>query len=97
MNVEHQNKFSPFEISYVVNLDGGTERLNRRTTELPKFFLRWSRPRCPELVAGSGKHVEVVMVAYDVQDVSTLGHVVVVGSLSQRLPVPDARTTCTKR
>jgi len=22
---------------------------------------RWSRPRCPELVAGSGKHVEVVV------------------------------------
>jgi len=23
---------------------------------------RWSRPRCPELVAGSGKHVVVVVV-----------------------------------
>jgi len=41
---------------------------------------RWSRPRCPELVAGSGKHVEVVMWSNDVQEVSTIGHVVVVGS-----------------
>jgi len=33
---------------------------------------RWNGARCPELVAGSGKQVEVVlMVAYDVQDVST--------------------------
>jgi hypothetical protein len=52
---------------------------------------RWSGPRCPELVAGSGKHVVVVMVAYDVQDVSTLGHVVVGQvTLSHRLcPITD--------
>ena len=39
---------------------------------------QWSRPRCPGLVAGSGKHVEVVMWSNDVQEVSTIGHVVVV-------------------
>jgi len=40
---------------------------------------RWSRPGCPELVAGSGKQVEVVVMVYQ-HTVSTVGHVVVVGS-----------------
>jgi hypothetical protein len=45
-----------------------------------KNHWRWSRPRCPELVAGSGKQVEVVIVSTDVQEVSMMGHVVVVES-----------------
>ena len=39
---------------------------------------QWSRPRCPELVAGSGEHVVLVLVlSNDVQQVSRLGHVIV--------------------
>jgi len=42
------------------------------------FYIRkvcWSRPRCPELVAGSRKQVEVVMMATDVHgNLSRMGH-----------------------
>ena len=41
----------------------------------------WNGPRCPELVAGSGKQVEVVVMPNDVQDMSTMDHVVMVGSV----------------
>jgi len=41
---------------------------------------RWSRPGCPELVAGSGKQVEVVVMGLTTYRMSTVGHVVVVGS-----------------
>ena len=60
--------------------------------------LRWSRPRCPELVAGSGKHVEVVMWSNDVQEVSTIGHVVVVGSPYHMYPLQngDSSSPCKK-
>jgi hypothetical protein len=38
--------------------------------------VRWSRPGCPELVAGSGKQVEVRMMATDVHgNLSRMGHV----------------------
>ena len=37
---------------------------------------RWSRPRCPELVAGSGKHVGMMICAMDEHgNLSTKGHV----------------------
>ena len=36
---------------------------------------RWSRPRCPELVAGSGKHIEVVMSTDIHGNLPTMGHV----------------------
>jgi hypothetical protein len=37
---------------------------------------RWSRPGCPKLVAGSGKQVEVVVMATDVhENLPMMGHV----------------------
>jgi len=51
----------------------------------PSTCGRWNGARCPELVAGSGKQVEVVVMSNDVQEVSTMGHVVVGQvTLSQR-------------
>jgi len=52
---------------------------------------RWNGARCPELVAGLGKQVEVVMWSNDVQEVSTIGHVVVVGSPYHMYPPPKWR------
>jgi len=55
-------------MGHVVVVD--PQRIELKYTDT--FWERWNGARCPELVAGSGKQVEVVlMVAYDVQDVST--------------------------
>jgi len=43
----------------------GRPQLGKHVDNLPRLLKewleRWSRPGCPELVAGSGKQVEVVM------------------------------------
>jgi hypothetical protein len=51
---------------------------------------RWSRPGCPELVAGSGKQVEVVVMGLTTYRMYLrIGHVVVVGSPYHMYPPPN--------
>ena len=55
------------------NTDSGGMRVRGQSTPSSP---RWSRPRCPELVAGSGKHVGMMIEAMDEHgNLSTKGHV----------------------
>ena len=55
------------------NTDSGGMRVKGRSKPSSP---RWSRPRCPELVAGLGKHIGMMIEAmYEHGNLSTKGHV----------------------